>query len=117
MASYPIYQVNAFTNKTFGGNPAAVVPLDEWLPDEVMQNIAKEKKLSETAFFVKTDTGFHIRWFTPTNEVKICGHATLATSWVIFNELGYEQDEIIFASLSGDLRIKKSKWLNNGFSK
>lgn len=107
MASYPIYQVNAFTNKAFGGNPAAVVPLDEWLPDEVMQNIAKEKNLSETAFFVKTDTGFHIRWFTPTNEVKICGHATLATSWVIFNELGYEQDEIVFDSLSGDLRVKK----------
>ena len=109
MAEYPIYQVDAFTSQTFGGNPAAVVPLDAWLPDEVMQNIAIENNLSETAFFVPTDKGFHLRWFTPTTEVNLCGHATLATSWVIFNELGYDQKEIRFDSLSGELIVQKSE--------
>ncbi|NQZ14701.1 MAG: PhzF family phenazine biosynthesis protein [Alphaproteobacteria bacterium] len=104
----PIYQVDAFTNKTFGGNPAAVVPLEAWLPDNTLLNIATENNLSETAFFVPTENGFHIRWFTPTVEVDLCGHATLATSWVIFNELDYSQDTIKFESLSGTLEVTKS---------
>ena len=77
----PIYQVDAFTDKLFGGNPAAVVPLKTWLSDEIMQKIAFENNLSETAFFVPNETGFDIRWFTPTVEVNLCGHATLATSF------------------------------------
>lgn len=108
MAEYPLYQVDAFTNKTFGGNPAAVVPLDTWLPDDVMQNIAMENNLSETVFFVPNNNGFHIRWFTPTAEVNLCGHATLAASWVIYNELGYDQDKITFDSMSGSLIVEKS---------
>lgn len=104
----PLYQVDAFTNKVFGGNPAAVVPLDEWLPNETLQKIALENNLSETAFFVPTDNGFHLRWFTPTVEVDLCGHATLATSWVIYNELGYDKDSIHFESQSGELIITKS---------
>jgi len=103
-----LYQVDAFTNKTFGGNPAAVCPLDAWLPDETLQNIALENNLSETVFFVPTDTGFNIRWFTPTDEVNLCGHATLAASYVIFNELNYNKDTIIFDSKSGELRIHKT---------
>lgn len=107
MATYPIYQVDAFTNKTFGGNPAAVVPLKTWLSDELMLKIAEENNLSETAFFIQTDNGFHIRWFTPTEEVNLCGHATLATSWVIYNALGYNTDHITFDSLSGPLIVQK----------
>lgn len=103
-----MFQVDAFTNKPFGGNPAAVVPLESWLADDVMQNIAAENNLSETAFFVKDGDRYHIRWFTPTIEVNLCGHATLATSHVIFNELGLETDEIKFHSdRSGALGVKK----------
>lgn len=90
----PLYVVNAFTNNTFGGNPAAVCPLTEWLPDETLQNIASQHNLSETAFFVpstKTDIDYHIRWFTPTTEVDLCGHATLATAYVIYNQLTNSQ--------------------------
>ena len=102
------FQVDAFTKKPFGGNPAAVVPLDTWLPDETMLKIAAENNLSETAFFVKNDGRYDIRWFTPTIEVNLCGHATLATSHVIFNELGLETDEIVFHSdRSGQLGVKK----------
>ena len=104
----PLYQVDAFTNQVFKGNPAAVIPLDKWLPDDILQKIALENNLSETAFFVSTDNGFHLRWFTPTVEVDLCGHATLATSWVIYNELGYDQDSIQFDSLSGELIVKRS---------
>ncbi|OOQ59440.1 PhzF family phenazine biosynthesis protein [Mucilaginibacter pedocola] len=92
----PIYQADAFTDKLFGGNPAAVCPLDEWLPDEVMQNIALENNLAETAFFVKKDTGYMLRWFTPELEIDLCGHATLATSHIIFTELGHDGDTIHF---------------------
>jgi len=74
----PIYQVDAFTDGPFTGNPAAVVPLKSWLPDDVMQKIAEENNLSETAYFVKEGDGYHIRWMTPTVEVDLCGHATLA---------------------------------------
>ena len=105
----PIYQVDAFTSQVFGGNPAAVVPLDEWLPDETLQKIALENNLSETAFFVANDNGFHLRWFTPTVEVDLCGHATLATSSVIYEQLGYDKPEIRFESLSGELIVKKSE--------
>jgi len=80
-----IYQVDAFAEKVFGGNPAAVVPLEDWLEDELMQRIAAENNLSETAFFVKRDEGYHLRWFTPEYEIDLCGHATLASAYVIKN--------------------------------
>ncbi|MFY8037744.1 MAG: PhzF family phenazine biosynthesis protein, partial [Cyclobacteriaceae bacterium] len=80
-----VYQVDAFASQVFKGNPAAVCPLTEWLPDSVMQNIAMENNLSETAFYVKEKEGFRIRWFTPAVEVDLCGHATLATAFVLFN--------------------------------
>lgn len=104
-----IFQVDAFTSDLFGGNPAAVVPLEAWLPDETMQNIAAENNLSETAFFVKEDDHYHIRWFTPTMEVNLCGHATLASAHVIFNELGLERDMIAFHSdRSGALSVARN---------
>ena len=103
----PIYIVHAFTDTLFGGNPAAVCPLTNWLPDQTMQQLAAENNLSETAFFVPQNGGFHIRWFTPTVEVKLCGHATLATAHILFTELGYEKDEIIFNSLSGELKVAR----------
>ncbi|WP_064197104.1 MULTISPECIES: PhzF family phenazine biosynthesis protein [Emticicia] len=112
----PIYQVDAFSDKLFGGNPAAVVPLKEWLSDEVMQKIALENNLSETAFFVHTNDGFDIRWFTPAIEVNLCGHATLATAYVIFNVLKYSKDIINFGSKSGVLKVRKDgKWLELDF--
>src|SRR6478609_6717804 len=91
-----IYQVDAFANKIFSGNPAAVCPLNEWLSDELMQRIALENNLSETAFMVKEGEVYHIRWFTPTVEVVLCGHATLASAHVLFKHLGYQKEEIIF---------------------
>lgn len=102
-----IYQVDAFTDKLFGGNPAAVIPLKEWLPDTLMQKIALENNLSETAFFVPTAAGFHIRWFTPAVEVALCGHATLASAYVIFNLMRYSADTITFDSQSGILKVRK----------
>ncbi|MCW8932437.1 MAG: PhzF family phenazine biosynthesis protein [Gammaproteobacteria bacterium] len=105
----PIYQVDAFANKVFKGNPAAICPLEFWLSDELMQSIAAENNLSETAFFVATDKGFHIRWFTPLNEVNLCGHATLASAYVIFNLLGHKSNEIIFESKSGLLKVNNNK--------
>ena len=107
-----IYQIDAFASKPFEGNPAAVCPLDEWLPDEIMQSIAEENNLSETAFFIPTGNGFHIRWFTPTSEVDLCGHATLASAYVLFNILGYKGDKIVFNSKSGILTVTKDdEWL------
>lgn len=103
-----LYQVDAFTNKIFGGNPAAVCPLDVWLPDTIMQSIAAENNLSETVFFVPNDQGFHIRWFTPIAEVDLCGHATLAAAYIIFEELLYQKEQIIFDSHSGTLKVKKT---------
>jgi PhzF family phenazine biosynthesis protein len=93
-----IYQVDAFAEKVFRGNPAAVVPLDQWLDDELMQQIAMENNLSETAFFVKTDQGFHLRWFTPEYEIDLCGHATLASAYVIKNFIGPHLAEISFST-------------------
>lgn len=107
-----LYQIDAFASKLFEGNPAAVCPLDEWLPDDVMQNIASENNLSETAFFVPQGDGFHIKWFTPASEVDLCGHATLATAYVLFNILGYENSRIEFDSRSGTLAVTKDNdWL------
>jgi len=112
----PIYQIDAFTDKLFCGNPAAVVPLTEWLPDESMLHIAAENNLAETAFYVPTESGFHIRWFTPTVEVDLCGHATLATAYVIFNIQGYEGQIIRFESRSGELIVEcKEDWLTLNF--
>jgi PhzF family phenazine biosynthesis protein len=102
-----LYQVDAFTNEVFGGNPAAVCPLEKWLDDETMQKIANENNLSETAFFVKEDTGFRIRWFTPTSEIDLCGHATLASAYVLFIKLNYPTNKIIFTSKSGSLTVEK----------
>src|SRR5581483_8357209 len=107
----PVYVVDAFTDKLFGGNPAAVCPLEHWLSDNLMQNLAAENNLSETVFFVKNDDHFDIRWFTPAVEVKLCGHATLASAHIMYTELGYTGDEIIFDSLSGILKVKRT---NNG---
>lgn len=103
----PIYQVDAFASEVFEGNPAAVCPLDEWLPDTKMQNIAMENNLSETAFFVRQEEGYRLRWFTPTTEVDLCGHATLASAHVLFEHLGYEKQEIRFDSNSGELKVKQ----------
>lgn len=105
----PIYQADAFTEKTFGGNPAAVCPLKEWLPDALMQNIALENNLAETAFIVPENEAYHIRWFTPTDEVDLCGHATLAAAHVFFNHLQYKQNEISFDSKSGLLKVTQQK--------
>ncbi len=104
-----IYQVDAFTDKLFRGNPAAVCPLKSWLSDEKMQKIALENNLSETAFYVREGSHFNIRWFTPTVEVDLCGHATLASAFVLFNLENYEGEKIIFKShLSGKLVVSKN---------
>lgn len=95
-SQFPIYIIDAFTDTLFKGNQAAVVPLDSWLPESVMQNIASENNLSETAFFVRNDAGvYEIRWFSPLKEIDFCGHATLASAYVIFNHLG-EKGTITF---------------------
>lgn len=101
------FQVDAFTDKVFGGNPAAVVPLLSWLDDSLLQAIAEENNLSETAFFVASKKGFQLRWFTPTKEIALCGHATLATAHVIFESLGYAKQVIIFETRSGELFVEK----------
>src|SRR5829696_205619 len=93
-----VYQVDAFAEKIFEGNPAAIIPLDDWLEDELMQKIAMENNLSETAFFVKTGGGYHIRWFTPEFEIDLCGHATLASAYIIKNFLEPHLAEINFST-------------------
>lgn len=100
-----MYQIDAFARNVFEGNPAAVVPLDEWLDDALMQGIAMENNLSETAFFVPIGKKWHIRWFTPTAEVDMCGHATLASAYVLFECMGFHSEEAVFASRSGDLHV------------
>lgn len=102
-----IYQIDTFTAKLFGGNPAAVCPLEKWPADDVLQKIANENNLAETAFYVKEKAGFHIRWFTPTVEVDLCGHATLASAYVLFEHEGYNQNEVSFQSRSGELLVRK----------
>lgn len=107
-----LYQIDTFTDTPFEGNPAAVIPLETWLPDNTMQSIAEENNLSETVFFVPKDNGFHLRWFTPKTEVDLCGHATLAVAYVLFNILGHNKDRIEFESKSGVLTVlKKDDWL------
>jgi len=94
----PLYQIDAFAEGPFTGNPAAVCPLEAWLPDPVMQQIAAENNLSETAFFVPEGEGYQLRWFTPTTEVDLCGHATLASAFVVFRWLKPERKEVTFAA-------------------
>jgi PhzF family phenazine biosynthesis protein len=101
------YQVDAFTDKLFGGNPAGVCPLEDWLPEEVMQNIAFENNLAETAFFVLNGTDYELKWFTPVSEVDLCGHATLASAHVLFEHLDYIKEKIVFHSRSGELTVRK----------
>ncbi len=103
----PLYQVDAFTSKPLTGNPASVCPLEEWLDDAMLQAIAAENNLSETAFFVPEDEGFHLRWFTPAIEVELCGHATLATAWVIFNRFDWPLETIDFRARSGALTVSR----------
>jgi len=108
----PLYQVDAFTSKIFSGNPAAVCPTDAWLPDEVMQKLAGENNLSETAFVVPDATGiadYGLRWFTPVAEINLCGHATLASAWVLFNEIGVKKDVVSFTTLSGILTVTRGE--------
>ena len=103
----PIYQVDAFARGVFTGNPAAVCPLKSWLPDATMQAIAMENNLSETAFFVKEGADYHLRWFTPNVEVDLCGHATLASAWVIFEKLEPGRPSVTFRTLSGELHVTR----------
>jgi PhzF family phenazine biosynthesis protein len=100
-----LYQIDAFTDKIFGGNPACVVPLKNWLPDDMLLKIAKENAVAETAFFVDSGDGFHLRWFTPEIEMDLCGHATLAAAHCLKTILNYPKQEIIFTTLSGELLV------------
>ena len=102
---YNLYQIDAFTETLFGGNPACVVPLDKWLPEDVLLKIAKENAVAETAFFVEKGEKIHLRWFTPEIEMDLCGHATLATAHCLKTILNYQSDKIIFETLSGDLNV------------
>jgi PhzF family phenazine biosynthesis protein len=106
-----LYQIDAFTNKLFGGNPAAVIPLQKWLDTDLMQKIALENNLSETVFLVpalNADADYEIRWFTPEVEINLCGHATLASAYVLFELLDFKKEEIKFSSKSGILKVKRN---------
>ncbi|WP_207510198.1 PhzF family phenazine biosynthesis protein [Longitalea luteola] len=106
-----LYQIDAFTNHLFGGNPAAVIPLDQWISDSLMQRLAMENNLSETVFFVPSvnpDADYEIRWFTPESEINLCGHATLASAFVLFHVMGYGYPAIRFQSKSGLLTVTKN---------
>ncbi|WP_420447651.1 PhzF family phenazine biosynthesis protein [Candidatus Palauibacter sp.] len=114
----PIYQLDAFSDRPFAGNPAAVCPLEAWLEDDVLQKIAAENNLSETAFFVRDvasddvasdETGFELRWFTPVSEVDLCGHATLASAWVILNLLEPDRESVSFETRSGELIVRRGE--------
>ncbi|MDX1617992.1 MAG: PhzF family phenazine biosynthesis protein [Balneolaceae bacterium] len=102
-----LYQADAFTSDLFGGNPAAVCPLKRWIPEELMQQIAGENNLSETAFFVHSSGRYELRWFTPETEVDLCGHATLASAHILFNHLGYDRDRVHFDTRSGELTVER----------
>jgi PhzF family phenazine biosynthesis protein len=106
-----LFQVDAFTRRLFGGNPAAIVPLESWLPDATLQAIAAENNLSETAYFVKQGERYHLRWFTPSVEVNLCGHATLASAWVLWEKLGERAPLIRFDTRSGELRVTRADGL------
>jgi len=103
----PIWQVDAFSARRFGGNPAAVVLLDGWLPEQLLLWIAAENNLSETAFIVGADGRYEIRWFTPVVEVPLCGHATLASAWVVMNRLEPSLHRVVFKSASGELSVQR----------
>ena len=105
-----LYQVDAFTDRLFGGNPAAVMPLREELPEALMQSIASENNLSETAYLRPAGAAgeYHIRWFTPAAEINLCGHVTLASAWVVFNKLGDTSETLVFHSKSGPLRVQRA---------
>lgn len=117
MQKIDFYLVDAFSDRAFGGNVAAVCPLEEWLPDETLLNMAQQHNQSETAFFVRTDGGFELRWFTTLDEINLCGHATLAASHVIFEYLDYPHTEITFTTrFVGELTVKRSgDWLTLNF--
>ncbi len=102
------YIVDAFTDKPFSGNPAAICVMDRWPSDKAMMNLAMENNLSETAFIVKEENGYHLRWFTPGTEVELCGHATLASSYVIFKYYEHDSDVIHFQTMSGILTVRKN---------
>ncbi len=102
-----LYQIDAFAEKLFTGNPAAVIPLDKWIDESLMQSLAMENNLAETVFFVPRGDDFDIRWFTPAAEINLCGHATLASAYVLFKILGYKKPTITFHSKSGPLLITK----------
>ncbi|MFV8749061.1 PhzF family phenazine biosynthesis protein [Nannocystaceae bacterium ST9] len=107
--SVAMFQIDAFADAPFVGNPAAVCLLDRWLPDARMQAIALENNLAETAFLVREGEGFRIRWFTPAAEVDLCGHATLASAHVVFEQLGWPRDQVVFASRSGPLPVRRGE--------
>ncbi|MCB0601504.1 MAG: PhzF family phenazine biosynthesis protein [Saprospiraceae bacterium] len=109
MKPLSFFQIDAFTDQVFGGNPAAVVPLDQWPEDALLQNMATEHNLSETAYLVPKDDGYHIRWFTPVAEVDLCGHATLASAHYLFAIAAYERDTIRFHSRSGELLVRRTE--------
>jgi len=108
--TFKMWQVDAFAAKPFGGNPAAIVPLERWIDDALMQRIANENNLAETAFFVPTGRGtYHLRWFTPQSEVELCGHATLASAWLIFDRLAPELASVDFETRSGILSVARGE--------
>ncbi len=104
-----VYIANSFSEKKFGGNPAAVVPLKEWLSDVLMQQIAAQNNLAETVYFIPQGDDYAIRWFTPAVEVSLCGHATLASAHIMFEHLGYAREQIIFHSKSGPLKVTRNR--------
>ncbi|HEU0095496.1 MAG TPA: PhzF family phenazine biosynthesis protein [Rhizomicrobium sp.] len=105
-----IWQVDAFASRPLEGNPAAIVPLESWIADDLMQRIAAENNVAETAFFVKTGTGaYDLRWFSPSREVDLCGHATLASAWIVFNRLDTALDEVRFMTRSGELVVQRGE--------
>jgi PhzF family phenazine biosynthesis protein len=106
-----IYQVDAFASQVFRGNPAAICPLERWLPDETLQSIATENNLAETAYFVRTGDRYHLRWFTPACEVDLCGHATLASAYVLFEYLNAAGDTLRFDTKSGELAVTRDSGL------
>ena len=108
MGKLRIWQIDVFTGRLFGGNPAAVVPLDDWLDDATLQAIARENNLAETAFFVALESGYRLRWFTPEFEVRLCGHATLAAAFVLFTKIGPELEAVSFETLSGRLEVSRT---------
>jgi len=100
-----LYQIDAFTDELFRGNPACVVPLKEWLDDEILFNITRENAVAETAFFVNNGSSIHLRWFTPEIEMDLCGHATLAAAHVLHMIMNYDQEKIVFTTASGELNV------------